>query len=58
MFDPERFKADCRTAVAERAAVPAIREVAARAVEDPAESRRWSVSLVARRSGSFTDRAI
>ena len=35
MFDLDRFKAECNAAVAESAAVHAIREVVARAVEDP-----------------------
>jgi predicted metal-dependent enzyme (double-stranded beta helix superfamily) len=36
MFDLDRFKADCVAALRERAALPVIREVMARAVEDPA----------------------
>lgn len=36
MFDLDRFKADCRAAVAERTALQAIRDIVARAVEDPA----------------------
>src|SRR3989442_7546890 len=35
MFDLDRFKAECSAAVTERAAVQAVREVVARAVEDP-----------------------
>src|SRR5260370_41769136 len=35
MFDLDRFKADCSSVAAESAAVQAIREVVARAVEDP-----------------------
>jgi predicted metal-dependent enzyme (double-stranded beta helix superfamily) len=34
MFDLDRFKVDCSAAVAERAALQAVREVVARAVED------------------------
>jgi predicted metal-dependent enzyme (double-stranded beta helix superfamily) len=34
MFDLDRFKADCRDAIVERAAVQAVREVVARAIED------------------------
>src|SRR5919204_4128150 len=36
MFDLDRFKAECSAAVTDRAALSAIREVVARAVEDPA----------------------
>ena len=36
MFDLDRFEDDCRAALAERTALQAIREVVARAVEDPA----------------------
>ena len=35
MFDLDRFKAECSAAVTERAALQAVREVVARAVEDP-----------------------
>jgi predicted metal-dependent enzyme (double-stranded beta helix superfamily) len=35
MFDLERFKADCNGALAEAATLQAVREVVARAVEDP-----------------------
>lgn len=35
MFDLDRFKADCRAAVTDRAALQAVREVVARAVEIP-----------------------
>ncbi len=35
MFDLDRFKAQCSTAVTERGALPAVREVVARAVQDP-----------------------
>src|SRR5215470_16799736 len=35
MFDLDRFKADCNVAIAQPPAVQAIREVVARAVEDP-----------------------
>jgi predicted metal-dependent enzyme (double-stranded beta helix superfamily) len=35
MFDLERFKAECAAAVSEGAALPAVREVVARAIEDP-----------------------
>ncbi len=35
MFDLDRFKADCCAPVTERSALPAVREVVARAVEDP-----------------------
>ncbi len=55
MFDLDRFKADCNAAVAENAAVQAIREVVARAVEDPSgvrkavgEARRAEVQILHR----------
>jgi predicted metal-dependent enzyme (double-stranded beta helix superfamily) len=35
MFDLDRFKAECSAVVTERAALQAVREVVARAVEDP-----------------------
>ena len=35
MFDPEQFQADCRAALADRAPASAVREVVARAVQDP-----------------------
>lgn len=35
MFDLDRFKADCIAAVAEKAALQAMREVMARVLEDP-----------------------
>ena len=35
MFDLDRFKADCCAPATERSALPAVREVVARAVEDP-----------------------
>ena len=35
MFDLDGFKAECSAAVTERAALQAVREVVARAVEDP-----------------------
>lgn len=35
MFDLDRFKADCSVAVKERAALQAVRDVVARAVEEP-----------------------
>lgn len=37
MYDLDRFKTDCRTAVAEGAGPQAIREIVARAVESPGE---------------------
>jgi len=55
MFDLDRFKADCNAAVAESAAVQAMREVVARAVEDPGgvqkavgEPRRAEVQILHR----------
>jgi predicted metal-dependent enzyme (double-stranded beta helix superfamily) len=36
MFDLDRFKADCCAVAGERAALPAIREIVARGVQDPA----------------------
>jgi len=44
MFDLDQFAADCRAAVADRAAAQAVREVVARAVEDRAQSSRRSAS--------------
>jgi predicted metal-dependent enzyme (double-stranded beta helix superfamily) len=55
MFDLDRFKADCSAAVAERAAAQAVREVVARAVEDPGgvlktigEPRRAEIQILHR----------
>jgi predicted metal-dependent enzyme (double-stranded beta helix superfamily) len=55
MFDLDRFKADCSAVAAESAAVQAIREVVARAVEDPrglqkavGEPRRAEVQILHR----------
>jgi predicted metal-dependent enzyme (double-stranded beta helix superfamily) len=55
MFDLDRFKADCRAAVAEATAVQAIREIVARAVADPgavqkaiAEPHRAEVQILHR----------
>jgi predicted metal-dependent enzyme (double-stranded beta helix superfamily) len=55
MFDLDRFKADCSAAVADRAAVRAIHEVVARAVEDAGgvqkavgEPRRAEVQILHR----------
>ena len=54
-FDLDRFKADCSAAVAERAAVQAVQEFVARAVEDPGtvqkaigEPRRAEVQILHR----------
>ena len=55
MFDLERFKADCSAAVAEGGASQGVRQVVARAVEDPAgvlktigEPRRAEVQILHR----------
>ena len=55
MFDLDRFKVDCQVAAADRAAAQAIREVVARAVQDPrgvqqilGEPRRAEVQVLHR----------
>ena len=40
MFDLDRFKADCSAVARERAAIDAIREILARAVEDPSGTQK------------------